>query len=72
VQVLVDENGDVISATAASGHPLLRAAAESAARDAKFSPTLISGQPVKISGVITYVFTLPKKEEKTVGGKNPI
>jgi TonB family protein len=64
IQVLVDENGDVISATAVSGHPLLRAAAESAARAAKFSPTLLNGQPVKISGVLTYVFTLPKKEQQ--------
>ncbi len=56
VQVTVDEKGNVISATAVSGHPLLRAAAISAARSAKFSPTLLSGRPVKVSGVITYNF----------------
>jgi TonB family protein len=56
VQVLIDENGDVISASAVSGHPLLRAAAESAARGAQFSPTLLEGNPVKVSGVITYNF----------------
>ncbi len=56
VQVLIDESGDVISATAVSGHPLLRAAAVAAARGAKFSPTQLSGQPVKVSGVITYNF----------------
>ena len=56
VQVLIDENGNVVSATAASGHPLLRAAAVQAARGAKFSPTKLSGQPVKVSGVITYNF----------------
>jgi len=39
-----------------SGHPLLRGAAEQAARGARFSPTLLSGQPVKVSGVITYNF----------------
>src|SRR6185369_7230676 len=53
VQVTIDENGNVISAAAASGHPLLRAAAESAAREAKFSPTLLSGNPVKVSGILT-------------------
>jgi periplasmic protein TonB len=58
VQILVDESGRVISASATSGHPLLRAAAESAARQARFSPTLLSGQPVKVSGVITYNFVL--------------
>ena len=46
VQVTIDENGNVISASAVSGHPLLRAAATSAARSSKFSPTLLSGQPV--------------------------
>lgn len=56
VQVLVDENGDVISAEAVSGHPLLRAAAVEAARGAKFSPTRLNGNPVKVSGVITYNF----------------
>lgn len=56
VQVLISENGSVISAHAVSGHPLLRAAAEGAARGARFSPTLLSGQPVKVSGVITYNF----------------
>ena len=56
VQVLISESGSVISASAVSGHPLLRAAAEGAARGARFSPTLLSGQPVKVSGVITYNF----------------
>ena len=56
VQVVISESGSVISASAVSGHPLLRAAAEGAARGARFSPTLLSGQPVKVSGVITYNF----------------
>ncbi len=56
VQVLISETGSVISASAVNGHPLLRAAAVSAARGARFSPTMLSGQPVKVSGVITYNF----------------
>jgi len=56
VQVTVDENGNVVSAHAVSGHPLLQAAAIAAARGAKFSPTKLSGQPVKVTGVITYNF----------------
>lgn len=56
VQVLIDEEGNVASANAISGHPLLRAAAVEAARRAKFSPTLLMGTPVKVSGVITYNF----------------
>jgi len=58
VQVLIDEQGRVVSAHAVSGHPLLQQSAVSAARQAKFSPTLLSGQPVKVSGVITYNFVL--------------
>ena len=56
VQVLIDESGRVVSASAVSGHPLLRSAAVAAARGARFSPTLLSGQAVKVSGVITYNF----------------
>jgi TonB family protein len=62
VKVTVDEGGNVISATAISGHPLLRAAAVDAARRARFSPTLLNGEPVKISGVITYNFVADKPE----------
>jgi len=57
VQVTIDESGRVISASAVSGHPLLRAAAVSAAQGARFSPTMLSGQAVKVSGVITYNFS---------------
>lgn len=56
VQVLVDEEGKVVTARAVSGHPLLQAAAVQAARQARFSPTKLSGQPVKVTGVIIYNF----------------
>ena len=58
VQVTVDETGHVVSAQAVSGHPLLREAAVQAARRARLSPTLLSGKPVKVSGVLTYNFVL--------------
>ncbi len=56
VQVMIDEKGDVISATAVSGHPLLRASAVAAARSSKFNPTLLAGKPVKVSGVLVFNF----------------
>lgn len=56
VQVLIDENGNVVSAHASSGHPLLQAAAVAAAHASKFTPTKLSGQPVKVNGVIIYNF----------------
>jgi TonB family protein len=58
VQVIVDETGKVTSANAVSGHPLLRASAVQAAYQARFTPTLFSGKPVKVSGTITYNFQL--------------
>ena len=56
VQILLDETGKVISARAISGHPLLQDAAVKAAYQARFSPTILTGQPVKVSGIITYNF----------------
>jgi periplasmic protein TonB len=58
VQVLVDLDGTVISAKALSGSPFLTIGAQKAALQARFSPTLLSDQPVKVSGVITYNFVL--------------
>ncbi|MEO5858067.1 MAG: energy transducer TonB [Pyrinomonadaceae bacterium] len=57
VQVTIDEHGKVISAKAASGHILLRQAAEQAAWKARFTPTKLSNVPVKVTGVIVYNFT---------------
>jgi len=58
VQITIDEAGNVLKATARSGHPLLQEAAVKAALKAKFSPTRVGGQPVKVSGLITYNFVL--------------
>jgi len=48
----------VISAKALSGSPFLTAEAQKAAMQARFAPTLLSNQPVRVSGVITYNFVL--------------
>ena len=58
VRILVDERGDVASAWAMTGHPLLQQAAVEAARQARFAPTRISGRPVQVSGALTYNFVL--------------
>ena len=58
VDVILDETGKVVSANASSGPPILREAAVQAALKARFSPTKLSGQPVKVSGVINYKFAL--------------
>jgi TonB family protein len=59
VQVIIDEDGHVSAARAVGGHPLLQAVAVAAAQQAEFSPTRLSGQPVRVSGVITYNFISP-------------
>ena len=56
VWVSIDETGKVVSVSALTGHPLLRPTAVEAAKLARFSPTIVNGQPVKITGVITYNF----------------
>jgi|SRR6267143_5488439 len=56
VEVILDNDGKVIAAHAISGHPLLQATSVSAARNARFNPTLLDGKPVKIIGVLTYNF----------------
>jgi len=56
VQVWIDETGNVRRACAIAGPFKLRRAAEVAAYQSKFSPTKLSGMPVKVTGVITYNF----------------
>ena len=56
VEITIDEEGNVISARSVSGHPLLQSAAVTAARQARFTPTKLSGQPVKVNGVLVYTF----------------
>jgi TonB family protein len=58
VEITIDESGNVISARALSGHPLLRDAAIDAARRWKFKRTQLSGIPVKVIGTITFNFNL--------------
>jgi len=55
---VIDVTGKVLSAKAVKGPALLHASAEQAAKNAKFSPTLLSGQPVRVTGTISYNFNL--------------
>ncbi|QYO66472.1 energy transducer TonB [Leptolyngbya sp. 7M] len=58
IQITIDRDGSVISAKALNGHPMLRRTAEEAARRARFTPTLLSNEPVRATGIITYNFQL--------------
>ncbi len=56
VEITIDPDGTVYSADAVGGHPLLKAAARTAACSAKFAPILVLGKPVRVSGIIKYYF----------------
>ncbi|MBD0370535.1 MAG: VWA domain-containing protein [Pyrinomonadaceae bacterium] len=60
IEVTVDETGKVIAARLVSGHPMLKAAAIAAAKQARFAPTKLSGQPVRVTGTINYNFALAR------------
>ncbi|HKS10196.1 MAG TPA: energy transducer TonB [Pyrinomonadaceae bacterium] len=56
IQVLIDEQGAVVDAKAVSGPQHLQPAAVAAARLARFTPTLLLGEPVRVSGTLSYNF----------------
>jgi len=56
VEVEIDECGNVASAKAVSGPGVLRKVCESAAKGARFTPTIINGTPIRVMGVIQYHF----------------
>lgn len=56
VAVVIDEQGAVVEARAVSGPPALHAAAVGAARLARFTPTMLMGEPVRVSGTLSYNF----------------
>ena len=60
IQVTVDEQGNVSEARAISGPKQLQDVSVNAALQAKFSPTLLSGEPVRVTGVIVYNFGRPQ------------
>lgn len=62
VSVEIDLEGNVTSASAVSGHKLLREAAESAARKSKFNPLKFNEHSVKGRGIIVYNFSLSGNE----------
>jgi len=62
VQIVVNEAGEVESAKATSGHPLLRQAAVDAASGWQFTPTKLSGNAVKVTGTISFNFVFTKEE----------
>jgi TonB family protein len=59
VSIVIGENGRVVEAKAIKGHPVLRSAAEDAARKWVFKPTEVGGRPVPVQGTLSFVFMPP-------------
>jgi TonB family protein len=64
VRVEIDENGQVVSAEAVSGHALLKKSAEAAAWKSTFTPTIKGGKPVKVAGILVFNFHGGKETAK--------
>lgn len=58
VAIKVGEEGTVLEAEALCGHPQLMKPAVEAVRQWRFSPTLLDGRPVKVTGTVTVNFVL--------------
>jgi TonB family protein len=57
VRVVIDEQGKVTEAKSiCNGDAELLAVSEQAARQSEFSPTLLNGTPVKVTGIVVYRF----------------
>jgi TonB family protein len=56
VRIVISEAGQVIEATAISGHPALRSAAVDAAREWVYKPSTLNDIPTKVETVLTFTF----------------
>ncbi|QQS41556.1 MAG: TonB family protein [Acidobacteriota bacterium] len=56
VQVLINTEGRVVSASAIEGPPVLRRVSVDAAKASRFSPTIVNTTPVSVRGIIIYNF----------------
>jgi TonB family protein len=65
VRVVIDEEGNVVGAEAISGPELLRGSAVEAARSARFTPTRVEGNPIKVKGTLVYNFKLGEGPPET-------
>ncbi|MFL6208077.1 MAG: energy transducer TonB [Pyrinomonadaceae bacterium] len=72
VQVVIDEQGNVASARAISGHPLLQQAAVDAARQWVFKPTVVDSKPAKVNGTIGFSFVMDRKEGEPLRPEPPL
>lgn len=58
VEVIIAPDGRVESARVVSGHPMFSQVAKEAALGWRFGPTLLNNVPVRVTGVIVFVFKI--------------
>lgn len=58
VEVIISPEGRVESARVVNGHPMFAQYARGAALSWRFQPTFLNGVPVRVTGVIVFVFKL--------------
>jgi protein TonB len=58
VEVSINERGDVVSARAIAGPPMLRDSATAAARRWKFKPATRDGKPITSTSTISFNFKM--------------
>jgi protein TonB len=56
VRVIINEDGTVEDVESIRGHTPLKELAEEAARQWRFEPVLVNGQPVEVESVLTFRF----------------
>ena len=64
IEITIDAEGNVVSATAISGHPLLKGVSEETARKTKFKSSETNGAE---TGILTYNFTIEKASWIRIG-----
>jgi protein TonB len=58
LRAIIKADGSVGELTLLDGNPILGIAAETAVRQWRYKPTLLSGQPVEVETIITVNFVL--------------
>jgi TonB family protein len=71
VEIFIDYEGNVASARAIAGHPLLKDSAVVAARQWKYRPTEVSGKPVRVIGTLVFKFSLEGQPDREHYPANP-
>ena len=72
VQLIINEDGEVISSWPVSGPEELWAASVKAAVSTRFRPTEVSGKPTKVAGVLLVSFMNGKIDIPKSTGKPPV